>query len=168
MYKGSKKSVGNIARELNVQYVLEGSVRKDKNNLRITARLIDAREDNHIWAERYRGTLEDVFDIQEKVSQSIAEALRLKLTQQENKKIAERPVENIAAYECYLKARQEIHGSWTKEGMERARLLLHNGLDIIGESEILYTGMALLYIYQYEGGIKATGETLQKAEEFLE
>ena len=72
-FKGTKKKIGEIAKEVNVHYVLEGSVRKAGNNLRITAQLIDGINDSHIWAEKYTGTLDDIFDIQEKVSSSIAE-----------------------------------------------------------------------------------------------
>jgi non-specific serine/threonine protein kinase len=75
-FKGVKKRVAEIARELDVRYVLEGSVRKAGNNLRITAQLVDAVEDAHLWAEKYAGTLDDVFDIQEKVSGAIVEAAR--------------------------------------------------------------------------------------------
>ena len=69
--KGTKKNVREIGRELNVDYVLEGSVRKAGSDLRITAQLIDTRDDAHLWAEKYRGTLEDVFEIQETVSRNI-------------------------------------------------------------------------------------------------
>ena len=85
-FKGTQKRLKEIAGEVNVRYVLEGSVRKAGNNLRITAQLIDAGSDSHIWSEKYNGTLEDVFDIQEKVSRSIVEALKLKLTPQEEHK----------------------------------------------------------------------------------
>ena len=107
-FKGTKKKVPEIARELDVQYVLEGSVRKAGQSLRITAQLIDAATDAHLWAEKYSGTLEDVFDVQEKVSRAIVAALKLKLTPEESKKIAERPIDNVAAYQCYLKANAEI------------------------------------------------------------
>jgi TolB-like protein len=100
--KGTDKNIKTIGRELNVQYVLEGSVRKHGNNLWITAQLIDADNDIHLWAEKYRGTMDDVFDIQEKVSRSIADALKLKLSPEEYKRIAERPIADIKAYECYL------------------------------------------------------------------
>ena len=69
MLKGTEKDLKTIARELNVQYVLEGSVRKAGNDLRIVAQLIEANTDTHLWAEKYKGTLEDVFDIQEVVSE---------------------------------------------------------------------------------------------------
>ena len=88
MFKGSKSSVREIAEKVNVRYVLEGSVRKSGNNLRITAQLIDAVTDSHAWAEKYSGTLDDVFDIQEKVSRSIVDKLRLKLTPEEKSRIA--------------------------------------------------------------------------------
>ena len=88
-FKGTKKTIPEIAQAVNVRYVLEGSVRKAGNNLRITAQLIDAITDAHLWAEKYTGTLDDVFDIQEKVSRSIADALKLKLSPEENKKITE-------------------------------------------------------------------------------
>ena len=108
LLRGSKKDVPTIARELKVRYVLEGSVRRAGQSLRITAQLIDAAADAHLWAEKYTGTLEDVFEMQEKVSRAIVEALRLELTPQEHQRMAERPIPNLYAYECYLKARREI------------------------------------------------------------
>jgi serine/threonine protein kinase/Flp pilus assembly protein TadD len=165
-FKGTKKKIRDIAKDVNVQYVLEGSVRKAGNNLRITAQLIEAASDVHLWAENYTGTLDNVFDIQEKVSRSIVGALQLKLTSQEDKKIAERPIENVRAFECYTKARAEmVH--WTEESLEYALQLLQNGLEIIGEHEDLFAGMALAYIYCYELHVKMEENPLQKAEEFI-
>ncbi len=100
-FKGTKTTIPEIARRLKVQYVLEGSVRKAGNSLRITAQLIDARSDAHIWAEKYSGTLDDVFDIQEKVSRAIVEALKLKLTPEEKPRLSVNP----EAHEAYLKGR---------------------------------------------------------------
>ena len=78
--KGTRKTTREIGQLLNVRHVLEGSVRKAGNNLRITAQLIDAATDGHLWAERYAGTLDDVFDIQEKVARAITDALQVKLS----------------------------------------------------------------------------------------
>ena len=78
-------------------YVLEGSVRKAGNNLRITAQLIDGLTDTHIWAEKYSGTLDDIFDIQEKVSHSIVSALKLKLTLKKFKRFIARPIDDMPA-----------------------------------------------------------------------
>ena len=143
-FKDTKKKVTEIGKELNVQNVLEGSVRKDSNNVRITAQLIEAKNDTHLWAEKYSGTMDDIFDIQEKVSRSIVDALALKLTPEEEQKLAKRPIKNIQAYECYLRARQE---SWlfTPDALERALGYLQNGLDIIGENALLYAGMGYVY-----------------------
>jgi serine/threonine protein kinase/tetratricopeptide (TPR) repeat protein len=161
--KGTEKDVTRIGKELNVRYVLEGSVRKAGNNLRITAQLIDATTDSHIWAEKYRGTLEDVFDIQEKVSRSIVDALKLKLSPEEDQRIAQRPIDNVHAYECYLRARQEIW-RFTEDALERALQYLQNGLDIVGENALLYAGMGYVYWQYVNMGIKQE-DYVQKAEE---
>jgi TolB-like protein len=165
-FKGSPKTVRDIAKDLNIRYVMEGSVRKAGNNLRITAQLIDAMNDAHIWAERYSGTLDDVFDIQERVSCSVVKALKLMLTSEEAGKMAERPIGNVAAYECYLKAKHDVW-SFTKEGTERAVQYLQNALDILGENATLYAGLGLAYFQLVNLGIKQD-EHLDKAREYVQ
>ena len=162
--KGTDKDLKTIGRQLAVKYVLEGSVRKQGNNLRITAQLIDAENDVHLWAEKYSGTMDDVFDIQEKVSRSIADALKVKLSPEENEKIADRPIENVKAYECYLQARQEIW-SFTEEGLERALQLIQNGLKIVGDNALLYAAKGTAYWLYVNAGIKPGEEFIQKTEE---
>ena len=143
-FKGTKKKITEIAKELNVRYVLEGSVRKAGNKLRITAQLIDAMTDTHLWAEKYNGTLDDVFDIQEKVSRSIADELQIILSSEEKKKIQERPIDNVLAYDFYLRAIREIY-SFSKDRLDYALELLNKGLDIIGENAVIYAGIAYTY-----------------------
>ncbi len=140
-FKGTKKKIREIAKEVNVRYVMEGSVRKAGNNLRITAQLIDAATDTHLWAEKYKGKLDDVFDIQEKVSRSIVDALKLKLTNKEDAQIAERPIDNVQAYECYLQAKHE-YCRFTAEGAKRALQHLQGALEIVGDNVFTYAGMA--------------------------
>ena len=82
-YKGTNKDIKTIGRENSVHYVMEGSVRKYGSKLKITAQFIDAKNDTHLWAETYRGTIDDIFDIQESVSEKIIEALRIQLTREE-------------------------------------------------------------------------------------
>ncbi len=144
MLKGTKKDVQTIARELSVQYVLEGSVRKAGNNLRITAQLIDGLNDAHLWAEKYSGTLDDIFDIQEKVSYSIAKTLKVTLGSDEEKKISERPIDNIQAYDLYLKAIHEL-GHFTGEGAKRALKLLEGALGLFESNVYIYAAMAEAY-----------------------
>ena len=163
-FKGTKKKTNEIAKEVNVQYVLEGSVRKAGNSLRITAQLIDAKTDVHLWAEKYRGTLDDVFDIQEKVSRSIVDALKVKISSKEDKRIAERPIDNAQAYECYLKARQEMW-KWTEDGLDRAMQFIQSGLDIIGDNELFYIAMGMIYCQYVNFVIKKDESVLIKAEE---
>jgi TolB-like protein/lipoprotein NlpI len=165
-FKESAKTVREIAKDLNIRYVVEGSVRKAGNDLRITAQLIDAGNDAHLWAEKYSGKLDDVFDIQEKVSRSIVKALKLMLTSEEAERIAAKPIDNIAAYECYLKAKHEVF-SFTKEGIERAVKYLQDGLDIIGENAALYAGLGLAYFQLVNLGIKQE-EYLNKAREYAQ
>ena len=162
-FKGTKKKIHEIASDVNVRYVLEGSVRKAGNNLGITAQLIDANNDAHIWAEKYNGTLDNVFDIQEKVSRSIAESLKLKLSYEEGKSISERPIIDIQAYEYYLKAKKEID-SWTEPGLERALKYLRLGLENAGDNVLLYFGMGYVYWTYINIGFKNKEECIIQAE----
>jgi serine/threonine-protein kinase len=109
MFKGARKSIQSIAREIGVQYALEGTVRKAGTSLRITAQLIDAGCDAHVWAGKFSGTLDDVFDIQETVSREIVDALKVQLTPEEDRRMAARPIDNVTAYDSYLRAIEEIH-----------------------------------------------------------
>jgi len=167
MFKGTKKDIPSIAREVHVRYVLEGSVRKAGNNLRITAQLIDASTDAHLWAEKYGGTLDDVFDIQEKVSRSIVDALKLKLTPDEAGRLVERPIPSALAYEFYLKARGEIL-KWTEPGLENALRYLRNGLEIVGENALLYAGMAYVHFQYVNLGLKEKESGRKQAEDCVE
>ena len=160
--KNTRKDLRTIAGELKVRYVLEGSVRKAANNLRITAQLIDAARDEHLWADKYAGTLDDVFDMQERVSRSIVDALRLKLTQTEDRKIARRAIGNIEAYDRYLRARNAIQ-RLTPEGLSEAAALLEDGLRIIGDNALLHAGLG--YVYSQYANIGAQQEeAIRKAE----
>ena len=165
-FKGSKKKITDIAGEVSVRYVLEGSVRKAGNNLRITAQLIDSENDAHLWAEKYSGTLDEVFDIQEKVSREIVDALKLKLTMKEKRKLAQKPIENSAAYECYLRANAEIF-KFTEEAVKNAIRHFQEAIQIIGDNTLLYTGMAWAYWNLVNIGAKQESY-LKEAEEYIE
>ncbi len=109
MFKGARRSIQAIAREIGVRYALEGTVRTAGTSLRITAQLIDTSCDAHVWAGKFSGTLDDVFDIQERVSREIVDALKVKLTPEEDRRMAARPVDNVAAYDSYWRSVAEIH-----------------------------------------------------------
>ncbi len=160
--KDSDKDIAAIARELNVQYVLEGSVRKAGDDLRVTAQLIDAATDDHLSAERYSGTMDDVFAIQESLARDIVEALKVNLSQEEEGRLSKPRIKNPLAFECYLRARQCI-AQYTAEGEGRAVDLLEQALEIEGPNELLYTTMGFAYT-NYSFGAKAEEVIRKEAE----
>jgi non-specific serine/threonine protein kinase len=164
-FKGTRKTIPEIASAVKVRYVLEGSVRKIGSSLRITAQLIDANHDTHLWAEKFSGSLDDVFDIQEKVSRSIAHALKIKLTNIEKHSIEDHPVKDIRSYDCYLKARQEyLH--FTEDSLERAISLANDGLRLIGDNILLYSILGQVHWAFVNLGIRLEDHYLEKAEEY--
>jgi adenylate cyclase len=105
-FKGKNVDVQQIARQLGVAYVLEGSVRKSGGRVRITAQLIDGARNDHVWAERYDRDLTDIFALQDEISEAIVKALKLKLLPEEKKAIERRGTDSADAYDLYLMARQ--------------------------------------------------------------
>ena len=108
-YRGTKKSLKEIGAELGVAYILEGSVQRVGNKVRVTGQLIDARTDTHLWAKAFDKDLSDVFAIQAEVAKAIAAELQTVLSPQEQKLIERRPTEIVAGYDLYLKARPMLH-----------------------------------------------------------
>ncbi len=160
-YKGTTKPLPVIARELSVRHVLEGSVRRAGHSLRITAQLIDAATDAHLWAEKYAGTLDDVFDIQEKVSQAIVGALRMRLTPTEEQQLSRRPAVTAGAFDLYLRARALLLTS-SKTDLDAAVQCLETGLREMGESALLHAGLGYAYIHYGLAGF-ASEDALQRA-----
>ena len=153
-----------IGRELNVRYALEGSVRRAGSTLRITAQLIEVETDAHLWGEKYSGTVDDVFDLQERLSRQIVEALEITLSPPEDREIAARPIADLRAFEYYQRARQEYY-RYTAEGMAAARALAEHGLAVVGPHEALYGMLGTVYAWSpvvLLGGDEKT--TLREAE----
>jgi TolB-like protein len=144
--KGTTKGVKAIARELGVRYIVEGPVRRAGSRLRITAQLIDAASDTHVWADKFEGSVEDVFAIQERVARVMVDALRLRLSGEEERRLAERPIANLHAYECYLQARQ-AGLRWRRDSIDHAVQLLKNGLAIVGDNAELYAALERTYLH---------------------
>ena len=109
IYKGKAIDIKQVGRELGVRYVLEGSVRKSGNRVRITGQLIDAVTGVHIWADRFDGLLEDVFDLQDKVAESVVGAMPLSLQQAEIERIRRKPTDSLTAYDLYLRSLAIAH-----------------------------------------------------------
>ena len=121
-YKGQAIDVKRVGRELGVRYVLEGSVRKAGGRVRITVQLIDAVEDAHLWADRFDGSLEDVFELQDKVASSVAGIIEPALQAAETARSAGRPTSDLTAYDLYLRARAMVWSSG-RQNLEALRLL---------------------------------------------
>jgi tetratricopeptide (TPR) repeat protein len=148
-YKGTKKDIQTIGREINVRYVLEGSVRKHEDNLRITAQLIDVSHDTHLWAETYKGTLSDVFEIQEQVSRQIIEALELQLTPKEEVVLAKRATLKPDAFDYYLRARDFLYRR-TKNNILFAIQLFQKVIDLDPGYAAAYAGLGESYATYYQ------------------
>jgi TolB-like protein/class 3 adenylate cyclase len=128
-YKGKPVDVKRVARELGVRYVLEGGVRKAGNRVRITGQLIDTATGAHIWADRFDGALEDIFELQDRVASSVAGAIEPKLRQSEIERASRKPTANLTAYDLYLRAFAQSY-RYTEEGVAEAVVLARQALAI--------------------------------------
>jgi serine/threonine protein kinase/Tfp pilus assembly protein PilF len=149
-YKGTQKGIKDIGRELGVRYIIEGSVRKFQDKLRITAQLIDVQNDAQLWAETYKGNLADIFDIQEKVSKQIVDALMLKLTPMEKVVLEKRATLNPEAFDLYLRARDFLYRI-TRNSIQFAIQLFQKAIELDPRYAGAYAGLgesyALMYAY---------------------
>jgi serine/threonine-protein kinase len=162
-YKGTDKDLPTIGRELNVQFVLEGSVRKVGNDLRITAQMIDAPADAHLWAERYSGTLEDIFEIQERVSRSIVESLRVKLSSEEEQRISERPTDNLKAYDYYLRGLDGLSRGFLRSEYDHAQRMFGLAVECDPEFAEAYAQISRIHTGMYHIGYDRTERRLTEA-----
>jgi TolB-like protein/Tfp pilus assembly protein PilF len=148
-FKGKNEDIGEIGRKLKVSTVLEGSVRKIGNRLRIGAQLINVADGYQLWSEKFDREMEDVFTIQDEISHAIFNALRVILSEGEKKAIERDRAVNVQAYEYYLRGRQFIH-QWSRSGLEYARQMFRRAIEIDPEYALAYAGLAdscsLLYM----------------------
>ncbi len=152
--KNTDKDIRTLGRELGVRYVVEGAVRIRGDSLRLTAKLVDAGRDVNLWAEKFSGQIDDILEIQEKISRQIVDALKVRLTPQEEEKLAERPIADARAYECYLRAKQQIL-SHTEEGLNRAFALLDESERIVGENLLLLSARAYALFQFINAGLSS-------------
>ncbi|MBA3645700.1 MAG: protein kinase [Gemmatimonadaceae bacterium] len=149
-FKGKNEDIGEIGRKLKVSTVLEGSVRKMGNRLRITAQLVNVADGYQLWSERYDREMEDVFAIQDDISQAIVKALRVILSEDEKKAIEKPRTVNVEAYDFYLRGRQYFH-QWRRKAMEHARQMFNRAIEIDPDYAIAYAGVAdcCSFLYTY-------------------
>ncbi|WP_150817317.1 winged helix-turn-helix domain-containing tetratricopeptide repeat protein [Pseudomonas fluorescens] len=139
-YKGRAVDVKGVGQDLGVRYVLEGSVRKSGNKVRITGQLIDATSGTHIWAERFEGQLDDLFELQDQVSQSVVGAIAPQLERAEIERAKRKPTESLDAYDHYLRGMAKLH-SGSREAIADALPMFYQAIALDPEFASAY-GMA--------------------------
>ena len=140
-YKGQSVDVQEVSKRFNVRTILEGSVRKAGQRVRINAQLIDSRDGTHLWADRYDRDLTDIFAIQDEITHTIVDQLKVKLLPEEKKAIEQAPTENVEAYTNYLRGREFFH-TRTKGSLHLARRLFARAADLDPNYARAYAGIA--------------------------
>ncbi|MBK3734442.1 CadC-family transcriptional regulator [Azospirillum brasilense] len=150
-YKGRAVDVTDIGRELGVRYVLEGSVRKAGNRVRITGQLIDATSGTHLWAERFEGMLDDLFELQDRIAESVVGAIAPQLERAEIERAKRKPTESLDAYDYYLRGMAKLH-SGTREAIDAALPLFQRATDLDPEFASAYGGAAWCHLWRKVNG----------------
>ena len=149
-FKGKNEDISEIGHKLKVSTVLEGSVRRHGNKLRVTAQLVNVADGSNLWSERYDREIEDIFAIQDDISQAIVKALRVILTEGEKKQIEKARVVDVKAYDYYLRGRQYFH-HFRRKSLEFARQMFNRAIEIDPYYARAYAGVAdscsILYTY---------------------
>ena len=147
-YKGTNKPLPEMARELNVDGIIEGTVLRSGNRVRITAKLIQASTDQHLWAETYEGNVEDVLRLQDAVARAVAAEIRFKLGPEAEARLAKSASVNPAAYEAYLRGRYHFYDRWTNAGFDAASHYFEEAIARDPKYAPAYAGLADYYTFR--------------------
>jgi TolB-like protein len=158
IYKGRTVDVKQVGRELGVRYVLEGGVRKAANRVRITAQLIDVSTGAHLWADRFDGSLEDIFDLQDQVTASVVGAIARKLEQAEIERAKRKPTESLDAYDYFLRGMANTH-QMTRETYSEALRLFNRAIELDPSFASAHGGAAYCYSLA-----KSIGQRMERKE----
>jgi eukaryotic-like serine/threonine-protein kinase len=162
--KGTSKGAGELGKELNVSYVLEGSVRQAGDTLRVAARLVAAETEELVWGHSYEGQLANLLELEKTISRAVVEALSVRLSSSERKRLTEHRISDSRAFEYYLRARQEVY-TFTAEGLDRALGYLKRAAEQSEDSIALWAAMGYVYWQHVNAGISADPAYFQKARE---
>lgn len=165
-FKGKNEDVKQIGAQLGAKTILEGSVRKSGNRVRITAQLINTTDGYHIWSESYDRQLDDIFEVQEEIASKIVNRLREKLTLEEKKEpLVKAPTDNLEAYNAYLKGL--YYGNiWTEENIDIARQEFEKAIHMESDFALPYAGLASIFIYMGASGKFLPHDVFPKAREY--
>jgi len=168
-YRGSEKSIGTIANELNVNHILEGTVFRDKNRVRIIAQLIETSTDNHLWAGTFDEELNDIFDIQSRIANEVTKGLRATLSPEEKIKLAVQVSSNVDAYDIYLSGVSEMNQYWEDRELVHVESAYQNFVEAISidpELDKAYSSIGRIWLYKHRLGVEsALDSTLHFANE---
>jgi serine/threonine protein kinase/Flp pilus assembly protein TadD len=139
-FRDKPATAAQVREQLHAAYVLSGSLRRAGSRLRINTQLVDTRTDFPLWAERYDREVKDIFEVQDEIARNIAQALRVTLTSQEQKKIASRPTENLQAYDCYLRGRNYTH----RENLDFALQMFEQAVKLDPDFALAHAGIATI------------------------
>jgi tetratricopeptide (TPR) repeat protein len=163
-YKGKPVKVQQVGRELGVKYVLEGSVRRAGDKVRITAQLVDAQSGNHLWAERYDRDLKDLFALQDEITLKIITALQVELTEGEAARVYGRGTKNLNAYVKVLQGREHAH-RYNKEGNALAQKMFKEAIALDPEYAMAYWRLSATHLMDLLfGSTKSRQQSLEQAE----
>jgi adenylate cyclase len=151
IYKGKPVKVQEVGQELGVRFVLEGSVRKAGNRIRISAQLVDAITGGHLWAERYDRELKDIFDLQDEVTQKIITALAVNLTDLEIDRLARHGTDNLKAYDYALRGQESYH-RFTKEANVEAQEMLEKSIQLDPRYASAYSWLGMVLLHRWTHG----------------
>jgi TolB-like protein/Tfp pilus assembly protein PilF len=150
-YKGRSVDVKQVGRELGVRYVLEGSVRKAAGKVRITGQLIDAASGAHLWADRFDGSIDDIFELQDQVTSSVVNAIAPKLEQAEIERVKRKPTENLDAYDHFLRG-MSVLNQWTRESNREATESFCKAIELDPNFASAYGMAAWCYVWRKANG----------------
>jgi adenylate cyclase len=163
-YKGKSPDIRVVGRELGVSHVLEGSIRRAGNRVRITAQLINAENGGHVWADRYDRELTDIFAVQDEVTRCIVDALKVELTPAEDRRIGQVPTRNIEAHDLFLRGREALISSDnTKEQFELSLRCFKRAIELDPEYAEPYAGLAHAYLRELQNKWLGLSECLENA-----
>jgi adenylate cyclase len=163
-YKGKRVKVEEVGRELGVRYVIEGSVRKAGDRVRITAQLIDATTGGHLWSERYDRELDDIFAVQSEIAQEILGAVGVEMAAAESQRVARKTLQDLTAVEASWKGQTYLMQG-TREGVAKARLLYERAIEIDPDYAPFYAWLGNTYMTEYASAWSRDPALLDRAEE---
>jgi adenylate cyclase len=156
-YKGKSSDIRQVGKELGARYVIEGSVRKAGNRVRVTAQLINAETGHHVWAERYDRDLQDIFEVQDEVTQGIVATVAPELERSEHKRAVDKKPENLDAWDCVQRGTAHLY-DFSKEGNARAREMFERAIQIDSSYGRAYTGLAWSHFRDMQIGVAVDRE----------